>query len=110
MTTDSGEQLPHLASRAIESAARELGISPFTLARRLADAEIARLVYLLNAAARHVDNPSLRRRIEDLLLSVTDGRMPSEEPESELDWALKVAARRRLDETDLGPAVRGPER
>lgn len=91
------DPLGQYARRAIQSAAAELGVPPLTLARRLNGAEIARLVLLLNAALRHVENAGLRHRIEDLLVSVTDGRMPSEEPESELDWALKVTGRRRTD-------------
>jgi hypothetical protein len=98
--TDVNEQLALHARIAVESAADELGIPALTLARRLAGAEIARLVHLLNAATRHVDNAGLRRRIEDVLTAVTDGSMPSKEPESELDWALKVAGRRRAERTE----------
>lgn len=93
---DLGDRLAQYSQRAIESAAEELGTDPLALARRLNQAEIARLVHLLNAAFPHVEHPALRHRIEDLLMAVTDGRMPSADPESELDWALKVASRRRI--------------
>lgn len=86
--------LQHHAARAVETAALELDLDPLALARRLDDAEIARLIHLLNAAFRHVEHTGLRRRIEDLLVAVSDGRMPGQEAESELDWALKVVRRR----------------
>ncbi|MEJ2186899.1 MAG: hypothetical protein P8Z36_13285 [Gemmatimonadota bacterium] len=89
------DQLGQFSILAIETAARELGIDPLTLARRLNQAEIARLIHLLNACLVHVDHPGLRHRTEDLLMAVTDGRMPDKRPESELDWALKVTRRRR---------------
>ena len=95
MTDDS--TLALRARAAIESAAAELDLPPLDLARELGDGRIARLVILLNAALRHVDNAGLRHRIEDLLMAVTDGRMPAEDPETELDWALKVTGRRRAD-------------
>lgn len=91
------DRLVDYAILAIESAAEELGVPALTLARRLQDAEIARLVHLLNAATQHVDNPGLRHRIEDLLMAVTEGRMPSQAAETELDWALRVARRRRVE-------------
>lgn len=80
---------------AITSAAGELGIDPLALAKRLNQGEIARLAHLLNAAHRHVENAGLRHRIEDLLMAVTDGVMPGARPETELDWALRVARSRR---------------
>lgn len=84
---------------AIESAAAELGVDPLVLARRLNQGEIARLAHLLNAALRHVHTPGLRHRIEDLLTAVTEGVMPAAAPESELDWALRVAKHRRQKDT-----------
>lgn len=89
------DQLAQFSVLAVRTAARELGIEPLTLARRLNQAEIARLIHLLNACLAHVDHPGLRHRTEDLLMALTDGRMPDRRPESELDWALKVAKRRR---------------
>jgi hypothetical protein len=89
------DELAQYSKLAIETAARELEVPSLTLARRLNQAEIARLVHLLNAALPHVDQPGLRHRIEDLLMAVTDGRMPDQRPETELDWALKTARRRR---------------
>jgi hypothetical protein len=89
------DQLAQFSTLAITAAARELGVEPLTLARRLNQAEIARLVHLLNACLTHVDHQGLRHRTEDLLSAVTDGRMPDDRPESQLDWALKVAKRRR---------------
>lgn len=91
------DTLAQHAKLAIETAAAELKVPPLDLARRLNGAEIARLVLLLNAAFRHVDHAALRHRIEDLLMAITDGRMPIQKPESELDWALKVTHRRRGD-------------
>lgn len=82
---------------AVVSAAEELGVDPLALARRLNQGEIARFAHLLNAALRHVENPGLRHRIEDLLMAVTDGVMPGTEPETELDWALRVTRRRRQE-------------
>lgn len=82
---------------AVGSAARDLGQDPLSLAKRLRGAEIARLIHLLNAARAHVEHKGLRHRIEDTLMAVTDGHMPHDSPESELDWALKVAGRRRED-------------
>jgi hypothetical protein len=80
---------------AIRSSAGLLGIEPLQLARRLHEGEIYRLIRLLHAALQHVSTPALRHRIEDLLSSVTDGRVPMfEEPETELDWALQVLRRR----------------
>lgn len=93
--TQLDDTLAQYCKLAIESAAAELGVEPLALARRLNQGEVARLAHLLNAALPHVDNPGLRHRIEDLLMAVTDGVMPSERPESELDWALRVARRRR---------------
>lgn len=89
------DPLAQFSVLAIRTAARELGVDPVTLARRLNQAEIARLIHLLNACLAHVDHPGLRHRTEDLLMALTDGRMPDQRPESELDWALKVAKRRR---------------
>lgn len=104
----SSELLSRLAVAAVETAARELEVEPVELARRLDGAEIARLIHLLNAAFRHVEHPGLRRRIEDLLVAVSDGRMPGEEAESELDWALKVV-RRRSDGDREATADEDPE-
>jgi hypothetical protein len=92
---DEQDQLARYSTLAVESAAKEIGVRPIDLARRLTNGEIARMLALLNAALRHVEHAALRHRIEDALLSVTDGRMPSESPESELDWALKVNRHRR---------------
>jgi hypothetical protein len=89
------DELAQFSTLAVRTAARELGLDPLTLARRLNQAEIARLIHLLNACLPHVDHPGLRHRTEDLLMALTDGRMPDQRPESELDWALKVAKRRR---------------
>lgn len=82
--------------QAIRSSAELLGVDPLTLAKRLNDGQVARLVRLLNAALPHVSTAGLRHRIEDLLSSVTGGRLPMfEQPESELDWALETLRRRR---------------
>lgn len=102
-------RLDRAATRAVTSAATELGIEPLALARRLDGAEIARLVHLLNAALVHVDHPGLRHRIEDLLMTVTDGRMPAEPAESELDWALKVLHRRSESQRREASAPEEPE-
>ena len=93
------DSLAQYSKLAIQSAARELDLDALELAQRLNQAEIARLIHLLNAAVRHVEHSGLQHRIEDLLMSLTDGRMPNESPESELDWALKVMRRRRDAET-----------
>ena len=90
------DALGQYSKLAIHTAARELGLDPLELARRLNKGEIARLIHLLNACLAHVENAGLRRRTEDLLLAVTDGRMPDHQPESEVDLALKGAKRRRL--------------
>lgn len=102
------DRLAWACVRAIQTAAAELRVEPATLARRLGQAEIARLVHLLNAAMTHVDHPGLRHRIEDLLMAVTDGRMPTETPETELDWALKVARERR-EQRDRNRDLEEPE-
>lgn len=94
-TTDLDDILAQHCKLAITSAAEELGIDPLTLARRMNQGEIARLAHLLNAAFRHVENDGLRHRIEDLLMAITDGVMPQAPAETELDWALRVARRRR---------------
>jgi hypothetical protein len=100
--TEIEEPLTKYSVLAISSSSAPLGVDATTLAKRLQDGEIARLLRLLNAALPHVEVPGLRRRIEDLLSSVTDGRMPMfEAPESELDWALGSLRRRRTE----GPAV-----
>jgi hypothetical protein len=96
------ELLSRYATQAVETAARELGVEPLDLARSLGDAQIARLLHLLNAAFRHVEHPGLRHRIEDLLMAVSDGRMPAQAAESELDWALKVVRRRSERERGTG--------
>ena len=107
--SDLGDQLVQFSVLAIKTAALELEIDPLTLARRLNQAEIARLIHLLNACLAHVDPvdyPGLRHRTEDLLMAVTDGRMPNQRPESELDWALKVVKRRRsAADGDLDPGA-----
>lgn len=92
---DLDDQFTEYCKLAIRSAARDLGEDPLALAKRLHGAEIARLIHLLNAARADVEHQGLRHRIEDLLMAVTDGRMPDDSPESGLDWALKVAGRRR---------------
>lgn len=111
--SELGDTLAQYSKRALVSAAEELGIDPLELARSLNQGEIARLVHLLNAAHRHVENPGLRHRIEDLLMAVTDGRMPGAQAESELDWALRVAKRRRQaresSDQDPGDQEDGPE-
>ena len=93
--TELDDTLAQYCKLAISSAADELGVEPLALARRLNQGEIARLVHLLNAALRHVDNAGLRHRVEDLLMAITDGAMPASRPETELDWALRVARGRR---------------
>lgn len=109
--SDTPGTLGQIATRAVETAAQELGMEPLALARRLTQAEIARLVHLLNACMAHVEHTGLRRRTEELLMSVTDGRMPDQRPESELDWALKVTKRRRAQEDGFpeSDAARGDE-
>lgn len=103
------DRLAQHALLAIETAAAELEMAPLDFARRLNQAEIARLVHLLNAALPHVDHAGLRRRIEDVLVSVTDGRMPGESPETSLDWALKVTRRRREERSRRAPDPEEPE-
>jgi hypothetical protein len=98
------DALAQASMAAIRTAARELEMDPLMLARRLDQAEIARLVHLLNACLQHVDHPGLRHRTESVLLAVTDGRMPDQRPESELDWALKVSKRRRSSADDAPEA------
>jgi len=109
--SDMAGALGPLSTRAVETAARDLGMEPLALARRLNQGDIARLVHLLNACLAHVEHTGLRRRTEELLMSVTDGRMPDQRPESELDWALKVAKRRRTpsDGSPEPDAGRGDE-
>lgn len=102
------DALAQASAGAIRTAARELGMDPLTLARRMDQAEIARLIHLLNACLDHVDHPGLRHRTADLLLAITDGRMPDQRPESELDWALKVLKRRRPS-ADADPEPEGEE-
>lgn len=97
------DRLAQHSKLAIQSAADELDIDPLVLAQRLNQAEIARLVHLLNAAIQHIEHPGLSHRIEDLLMALTDGRMPSARPETELDWALKVMRRRRDEDTRRRP-------
>jgi hypothetical protein len=103
--------LAQYSIHAIRTSAEALQMEPLTLAKRMHNGEIARLVRLLNAALPHVSGPALRHRIEDLLSAVTDGRMPMfERPETELDWALDTfhdrqarAAEEAPDETDDRP-------
>lgn len=97
------DRLAQYSKLAIETGAEELGMRPLNLAQQLNQGEIGRLVHLLNAALQHVEHTRLRRRIEDVLLSITEGRMPKDSAESELDWALKVSRRRRADESRRGP-------
>lgn len=93
---DLDDAMAQYSILAIRSAAAHLKADPLTLAKRLNDGEISRLIHLLNAALPHVSTPGLRHRIEDLLSAVTDGQMPMfEEPETELDWAMETLRRRR---------------
>lgn len=95
------DALAQYSTQAIRTAAESLRIEPLILAKRLHDGEIFRLARLLNAALPHVPTPGLRHRIEDLLSSVTDGRMPMfEKPETELDWALESLRHRREGAAD----------
>jgi hypothetical protein len=95
------ETLARYSVEAIRAAAEPLKVEPVTLAKRLQSGEIIRLLRLLNAALPHVATPGLRHRIEDLLSSVTDGRMPMfEKPETELDWALERLRSRRQEGAD----------
>lgn len=90
------DALAQYSMQAIRSSAGPLKVDPLVLAKRLHDGEIFRLMRLLNAALPHVGAPALRHRIEDLLSSVTDGRMPMfERPETELDWAMESLRERR---------------
>lgn len=90
------DALAQYSMQAIRSSAESLHVSPITLAKRLHEGEIAQLVRLLNAALPQVSTPALRHRIEDLLSSVTDGRMPMfQRSETDLDWALDTLRRRR---------------
>ena len=109
--SESGDRelLSRYATQAVETAARELGVEPLDLARSLDDAQIARLLHLLNAAFRHVEHPGLRHRIEDLLMAVSDGRMPAQAAESELDWALKVVRRRSERDRATGGDEEAPD-
>lgn len=106
-TTELDDTLAQHCKLAIASAAEELGIDPLTLAQRMNQGEIARLAHLLNSALRHVENDGLRHRIEDLLMAITDGVMPQARAETELDWALRVARRRReqRDRSDNEPSA-----
>ena len=71
-------------------------LAPLTLAKWLHSGEVFRLFRLLNAALPEVSSPDLRHRIEDLLSSVTDGRMPMfEKPETNLHRALATLRQRR---------------
>lgn len=91
-------ELGQYCIQAMTTAAEELGTDPLSLAKRLQEAQVARLTILLNAALPHVQHPGLRHRIEDLLSEVTAGRMPmSGRPETELDWALLTMRRRSQD-------------
>ena len=97
---DLDDSLAQYSIHAIRAAAEALAVDPLVLAKRLHEGEIARLVHLLNAALAHVPTPALRHRIENLLSSVTDGKMPMfVKPESELDWALQVSRQRREQTT-----------
>jgi hypothetical protein len=90
------DALAQYSIEAVRSAAERLEVEPLFLARRLHDGEIWRLIKLLQAALPHVSHPGLRHRIEDLLVSVTNGKLPMfGEPESELDWALETLRERR---------------
>lgn len=93
---DLDDTLAQYCIAAIQGAADDLNTDPLGLAKRLREGQLARLVRLLNASYPHVSTPGLRRRIEDLLSEITDGRMPMfEAPETELDWALGELRRRR---------------
>lgn len=94
------DALAQYSIQAIRSSAERLAVEPLALAKRLHDGEVFRLVRLLNAALPHVSTPGLRHRIEDLLSSITDGRMPMfERPETELDWAIEALRHRRAQVT-----------
>ncbi len=108
MTED--ESLARYSAQAFRTAASVLGVKPLTLAKRLQDGEIARLMQLLNAALPHVSATGLRRRIEDLLSAVTDGQMPMfERPETELDWALETLRHQREKVTQDEEAAQDEE-
>lgn len=99
------DALAQYAIRAIRSSAEPLQVDAITLAKRLHDGEVHRLIHLLNAALPHVESAGLRHRIEDLLCAVTDGRMPMfQKPETELDWALETLRHRREQHTADGGA------
>lgn len=68
---DTGE-LAELAARAVETAAKDLGLNPLLFARELAQGEIGLLISYLRAAAIHVDDLDLRIRIDRLLHRLTD--------------------------------------
>lgn len=98
------DALAQYSIHAIRAAAEPMRIEPLSLAKRLHEGEIYRLVRLLNAALPHVSTPALRHRIEDLLSAITDGRMPMfEGPETELDWALESLRERRTRAADPQP-------
>lgn len=100
------ERLARYSVEAMRSAADLLGVSPLTLAERLREGEIARLMRLLNAARADVSSAGLRHRIEDLLSAATDGQMPMfERPETEFDWAMETLRRRRERAPDGGEAA-----
>lgn len=103
------DELTRYAARAVESGARELGLDPLFLARRLDRGEIAALLRLLNAARADVGSSGLRRRIEALLESVTGGLLPSETTGTELEWTLEVLARRQRRTPDVEAGGGGPE-
>lgn len=103
------DALAQYSIQAIRSSAEPLGIEALMLAKRLHDGEIFRMIHLLNAALPHVHSHGLRHRIEDLLSSVTDGRMPMfERAETELDWALQTLRHRR-ERRELDGEPAGPE-
>jgi hypothetical protein len=94
---DLDDTLAQHSIQAVQASATPMGVHALTFAKRLHNGEIFRLIRLLNAALPHVSTPGLRHRIEDLLTSVTDGRMPMfERSETELDWALESLRDRRI--------------
>lgn len=100
------DALERYSVAAIHTAAEQLGMDPLTLARQLQEGQIARLVRLLNSACPQVASPGLRRRMEDTLSTVTDGKMPMfEAAGSELDWAMGEMRQRRLDRERQGKSA-----
>jgi hypothetical protein len=72
-------ELAELCTRAVATAARDLGLDPRAFAEELGQGEIGLLVRYLDDAAPHVDDADLRFRIDALLHRLTAWTGRSEE-------------------------------